>query len=209
MKVPERRAHAVGEIACDEALFEQLRALRKKLADERGVPPYIVFSDVSLRQMARIYPVSTGEFARISGVGQVKLRDFGAAFLNEIVDFLAAHPKQIFADESFLAPPTPSRARLNDTTRETMRSFLSGDSVEQIAQRRRLSMSTIYGHLAAAVDAGEKIDLNLLLAPAERDAIRAAFAKAGFSNLTGVHESLGGKFDYGLLRVCRAVEQRD
>jgi ATP-dependent DNA helicase RecQ len=207
MKVPERRAHAVGEIACDEALFEVLRGLRKKLADERGVPPYIVFSDVSLRQMARIYPVSTGEFARISGVGQVKLRDFGAVFMNEIVDFLATHPKQIFADESFLAPP-PSRARLNDTARETARNFLSGDSVEQIAQRRRLAVSTIYGHLAAAVDAGEKIDLNQLLTPAELEAVRAAFAKAGFNNLTGVHESLGGKFDYGLLRVCRAVEQR-
>ena len=207
MKVPERRAHAVGEIACDEALFEVLRALRKKLADERGVPPYIVFSDVSLRQMARLYPVSTGEFARISGVGQVKLRDFGAAFMNEIVDFLATHPKQIFADESFLAPP-PSRARLNDTTRETVRNFLSGDSVEQIAQRRQLSVSTIYGHLAAAVDAGEKIDLNQLLTPAEQETVRTAFARAGFNNLTGVHESLGGKFDYGLLRVCRAVEQR-
>jgi ATP-dependent DNA helicase RecQ len=207
MKVPERRAHAVGEIACDEALFEQLRALRKKLADERGVPPYIVFSDVSLRQMARIYPVSTGEFARISGVGQVKLRDFGVVFMNEIVDFLATHPKQIFADESFLAPP-PSRARLNDTTRETLRNFLSGESVEQIAQRRRLSVSTIYGHLAAAIDAGEKIDVNQLLTPAERETVRAAFARSGFNNLTGVHESLGGKFDYGLLRVCRAVEQR-
>ncbi len=207
MKVPERRAHSVGEIACDEALFEQLRALRKKLADERGVPPYIVFSDVSLRQMARVYPVSTGEFARISGVGQVKLRDFGAAFMNEIVDFLATHPKQIFADESFLAPP-PSRARLNDTTRETMRNFLSGDSAEQIARRRRLSVSTIYGHLASAVDAGERIDLNQLLTPAEQETVRAAFAKLGLSNLTGVHESLGGKFDYGLLRVCRAVQQR-
>jgi ATP-dependent DNA helicase RecQ len=207
MKVPERRAHAVGEIACDEALFEQLLVVRKGLADERGVPPHIIFSDVSLRQMARVYPVSTGEFARISGVSEVKLRDFGAPFMNEIVDFLATHPKQIFADESFLAPP-PSRARLNDTTRETVRNFLSGDSVEQIAQRRRLSVSTIYGHLAAAVDAGEKIDLNQLVTPAERETIRAAFAKAGFNNLTGVHEALGGKFDYGLLRVCRALQQR-
>jgi ATP-dependent DNA helicase RecQ len=207
MKVTERRAHAVGEIACDEVLFEQLRALRKKLADERGVPPYIVFSDVSLRQMARVYPANTGEFARISGVGQVKLRDFGAAFMNEIVDFLATHPKQIFADESFLAPP-PSRARLNDTARETLRHFLAGDSVEQIAKRRQFAVSTVYGHLAAAIDAGEKIDLNHLLSPAEREAIDSAFSTLGFGNLTGVHESLGRKFDYGLLRLCRAAQQQ-
>jgi hypothetical protein len=50
--------------------------------------------------------------------------------------------------------------------------------------------------------------LNQLLTLAERETIRAAFAKVGISNLTGVHESLGGRFDYGLLRVCRAVEQQ-
>ena len=69
---PEKRARA-GEIACDEALFEQLRRLRKQLADERNLPAYIVFSDVALRQMARYYPASPDEFMRISGVGEKKL----------------------------------------------------------------------------------------------------------------------------------------
>jgi ATP-dependent DNA helicase RecQ len=207
MKVPERRTHAVGEIACDEALFEQLRALRKRLADERGVPPYIVFSDVALRQMAHVYPTNDGEFARISGVGQVKLRDFGPPFIREIVDFLASHPKQIFADESFLPPAAP-RTRLNDTARETLRYFRNGDSVEQIVQRRQFAVSTIYGHLAAAIDAGEKIEIDQLVSPAERETIDAAFSQLGFGNLTGVHESLGRKFDYGLLRLCRAAQQR-
>ena len=54
--------HRAGEIACDEALFEKLRALRKQLADERAVPPYIIFSDVSLRQMARFYPANEQRF---------------------------------------------------------------------------------------------------------------------------------------------------
>src|SRR6266446_3656897 len=72
--------HHAGEIACDEALFERLRQLRKRLADERDVPAYIVFSDVALRQMARHYPQTEKEFARISGVGQRKLQEFGAVF---------------------------------------------------------------------------------------------------------------------------------
>ena len=55
---PEPAKHRAGEIACDEALFENLRQLRKQLADERGVPSYIIFSDVALRQMARFYPAS-------------------------------------------------------------------------------------------------------------------------------------------------------
>ncbi|HEY3915369.1 MAG TPA: RQC domain-containing protein, partial [Verrucomicrobiae bacterium] len=86
-----------GEITCDEELFERLRQLRKTLADERNVPAYIVFSDVSLRQMARNYPGSEEEFSRINGVGEKKLKEFGAAFLAEIAAHLQSHPRQIFA----------------------------------------------------------------------------------------------------------------
>jgi ATP-dependent DNA helicase RecQ len=182
--------------------------LRKRLADERGVPPYIVFSDVSLRQMARLYPTNENEFARISGVGQVKLRDFGETFIGEITSFLASNPHQIFADDSFAAP-LPSRApRLNDTARETLRHFRAGRNIEEIAKARMLAHSTICGHLTTAVEAGEVIDLNQLLTAAEQESIRAAFAKCGFGNLVGTHEHLGGKFDMSLLRLCRAAQQR-
>ena len=88
-KPAQRRA---GEISCDEALFEQLRRLRKRLADESGVPPYIVFSDVSLRQMARYYPSNEAEFAQISGVGEQKLKRFGKRFISEIAAHLRANP---------------------------------------------------------------------------------------------------------------------
>lgn len=104
MKVPEKRRPAIGEIACDETLFERLRVLRKQLADERGVPPYIIFSDVSLRQMARFYPKNRSEFARINGVGQRKLETFASVFLAEIEAHTRAHPRQIFADDAFSTP---------------------------------------------------------------------------------------------------------
>ena len=90
-----------------------LRQLRKQLADERGVPPYIVFSDVALRQMARFYPQGEAEFARISGVGDKKLREFGAVFMGEIAAHLHANPRQMFADDAFepcsLVKPTRLR----------------------------------------------------------------------------------------------------
>lgn len=88
-----------GEIGCDEELFERLRQLRKKLADERNVPAYIVFSDVALRQMARYYPANINEFTGISGVGEKKLEEFGSSFLAEIAAHLRERPRQIFADE--------------------------------------------------------------------------------------------------------------
>ena len=78
---PKRRT---GEIECDEALFEKLRVLRRQLADERDVPAYVIFSDVSLREMARRYPTTKKEFGEIPGVGERKLRDFAEVFIEAI-----------------------------------------------------------------------------------------------------------------------------
>jgi len=86
-----------GEIACDEELFELLRSLRRKLADERSVPAYIILSDVSLRWMARDYPIDMMSFGKIPGVGKTKLDDFGPAFVAEVRAYLEDNPKRSFA----------------------------------------------------------------------------------------------------------------
>ncbi len=90
------RDYGVGAIECDEKLFDRLRRLRKKIADERGLPAYIIFSDVSLRQMARHYPTTESEFARISGVGERKLADFGKVFMDSISAYLRNNPRLSF-----------------------------------------------------------------------------------------------------------------
>jgi ATP-dependent DNA helicase RecQ len=89
----KRSKHRAGEIECDEALFERLRVLRRRFADERDVPAYVIFSDVSLREMARDYPTTPAAFGRIPGVGQQKLRDFGEPFTAAIADYLATHSR--------------------------------------------------------------------------------------------------------------------
>jgi ATP-dependent DNA helicase RecQ len=204
---PETKVHHVGEIACDEVLFDRLRQLRKQLADERDVPAYIVFSDVSLRQMARNYPQTESEFARISGVGEKKLREFGGIFLGEIAAHLQMNARQIFADDSFIAPtaPPPMRSSLGDSARETLRRFRSGHSVEQIARERGVTTGTILGHLAEGVERGEPVDLQEIFTVAELAEIAAAFGRNGFGALGPVFESLGGKIDYGRLRLFRAA----
>ncbi|MDD5138723.1 MAG: DNA helicase RecQ [Verrucomicrobiales bacterium] len=201
---PETKVHHVGEIACDETLFERLRELRKRLADERDVPAYIIFSDVALRQMARNYPENERDFARISGVGEKKLREFGEVFLMEIAAHLATNPRQIFADDSFTAPPA-RKSSLNDTTRETLRRFRAGESAQQIAAGRQFATSTIYGHLATAIEAGETIDLNKLVSAEAQAEIATAFTRTGWGNIVGARELLGEKYDYGLLRIFRAA----
>ena len=204
---PETKTPRAGEISCDEILFDRLRQVRKTLADERTVPSYIIFSDVSLRQMARNYPASEKEFARISGVGEKKLQEFGAIFLAEIEAHLQSNPRQIFADDIFVAAPSP-KPHLNTTIRETLKYFQAGETVEAIARHRGLAVGTIYGHLATAIEAGERIELKQFLNDEEQKEIAAAFAKFGFGNITSARESLGNKFDYGLLRIFRATASR-
>ena len=95
-KRPTRRE---GEIACDEILFSHLRALRKRLADERGVPAYVVFGDTTLRQMAREYPVEIEAMDGITGVGAKKRAEYGATFAAAIAGFLAANPRVDFGSQ--------------------------------------------------------------------------------------------------------------
>jgi len=205
--VPETKVHHVGEISCDEVLFDRLRQLRKTLADERDVPAYIVFSDVSLRQMARNYPQTEADFARISGVGEKKLREFGRIFLDEIAAYLQTNARQIFADDSFTASaaPPPSRGSLGDSARETLRRFRAGQSVAQIARERDVTTGTIYGHLAEGIERGEPVDLQTIFTVAELTEVAAAFNRNGFGALGPVFEVLGGKIDYGRLRIFRAA----
>ena len=92
-----KRTRREGEIECDELLFDKLRALRRKLASEQGVPPYIVFGDVTLRWMARDYPVTPDEMHAISGVGEAKFRAYGEVFLTEIRDHVRVNPRRTFS----------------------------------------------------------------------------------------------------------------
>jgi ATP-dependent DNA helicase RecQ len=85
----KRRKNRAGEIECDEELFERLRIVRRKLADERNVPAYVIFSDVSLREMARLQPTTRSDFGRIAGVGEQKLRDFAEPFTASIKEHLS------------------------------------------------------------------------------------------------------------------------
>jgi ATP-dependent DNA helicase RecQ len=85
---PARRGRAAKPAATgggDDGLFETLRALRKRLADEAGMPPYIIFNDASLRDMAQRQPKTLEEFSTILGVGQAKLARYGAQFVEAIV----------------------------------------------------------------------------------------------------------------------------
>jgi ATP-dependent DNA helicase RecQ len=89
----KRVTHREGEIECDEILFARLREVRKKLADERGVPAYIIFGDTTLRELARAYPVRVDQLEGITGIGEKKRAEYGATFVAAIADFLHTNPR--------------------------------------------------------------------------------------------------------------------
>ena len=200
-----------GNLPCDEGLFGELRKLRKGLADAKGVPPYVVFGDISLREMARSYPQDERAFLAIPGVGRQKHSDYGEAFLGAIREWLAGNERQRF--EAVKAPPPApkmkSEGAMNGSALESLRAFQSGKSVGEVAMDRDLSQGTVAQHLAMAIESGDlKAEPRDFYTEEEERLIDAAAAEHGFERLGPLHEALGGAVTYDKLHVYRAFKQR-
>ncbi|PXA05353.1 DNA helicase RecQ [Coraliomargarita sinensis] len=215
MASPASRAKAKsGAIECDEGLFEVLRKLRKDLADARGVPPYVVFGDVALRQMARRYPRDDQAFLSIPGVGQRKLKEFGAPFIEVIDEWLLENDPRDFEPNGFLDPAPKMKKRedpdgLNSTSRATLEFFQQGKNVEAIAAERSLSPTTIETHLANSIEAGKLESLDGLVSETEFSLIREAVAEHGTAALRPVFDALGEETSFGKIRLTVAMLQRE
>ncbi|MDQ6654876.1 MAG: RecQ family ATP-dependent DNA helicase, partial [Verrucomicrobiota bacterium] len=196
-----------GDIECDELLFDQLRVVRRALADERNVPAYVIFSDVALREMARAYPTTTAEFRRIPGVGEQKLKDFAEPFLAATRAYLESNPRQVFGPAP--APRPSARVALNDSEAETLRRFQSGQSIDEIARARGFVPATIYSHLTLAIERGAPLTFDRFFTSDEQAEIAVAFARVGGRNLAGLREAVGGKYDFEQLRIFRAFASRN
>jgi ATP-dependent DNA helicase RecQ len=199
-----------GDIPCDEGLFAALRTVRKDLADARDVPPYVVFSDVALRHMARDYPTDPAALLHIPGVGERKLADFGAPMLEAIAVWIGNNTRQSFTPIRASAEPVrkmKSDNGLNATALATLESYKSGSTIDQIAKERGLATSTVESHLAKAIEAGEKLDPRSFYSADEEAEIRAAFIGHEGLALKPVFEKLGERIGYGILKLFLAFEQ--
>ncbi len=192
------------EAEYDRELFEQLRLLRKKIADEKKVPPFVVFGDMALRQMALYLPQSEDSFAKISGVGEEKLKTYGKIF-TEVIQAYAT--ENHLSEKNIPVRRSDRRRRLNSlvsTYRETQKLVLQKMSLEKMASMRGLSAGTIAAHIEKLVSSGEKIDIDYLRPSVEKfDKIKAAFQQSGGTALSLVREMLGERFSYEELRLAR------
>lgn len=196
-----------GDIPCDEELFTRLRDLRKKLADERNVPAYVIFSDVSLRHMARRYPETPEAFGSITGVGERKREEFGSLFVGEVLAHTREHPQQTFSEE-VPAPKPPRDRSLSDSVTYSLELFQQGKSIDEIATTRKLAPNTIHSHLVRAIEAGAELPTDLFYTAEEAVKMAEAFRTAGSEGLTPVKEQLGDSISYEKLRYYRALTQQ-
>jgi len=187
---------AVAEI---ELLFQRLRNLRKQLADEQSVPPYVIFADSTLKLMATQQPKTLTEFAQLSGVGSHKLARYGAEFLAEIQAYCQESPVQKEVSNTL---PT-------ETERLTLQLHQQGLSIEEIAQQRNLRRTTIVRHLADLLEKNQPVDLNCLVPLPHQEKIRQALQILGDKPLSQIRDYLGGEYLYDEIRLVRSVWRRE
>lgn len=178
------------------SLFETLRKLRYEISKEESVPAYVIFSDAALRQMETERPMSENELLAIDGVGKAKLEKYGDTFINAIIDFQKSKVVR--------------KKKEATTYIETLELFKNGLTVEEIAQKRKLGLSTIMSHLAKLYVDGADIDLESFISKEEVSQIAEAQIILESPNaLKPYFDYFEEKIDYGKIRLALAILEKE
>ncbi|TDE43178.1 DNA helicase RecQ [Flavobacterium rhamnosiphilum] len=196
INVDKSEIKEVKSKAVANSLFETLRKLRYEISKEENVPAYVIFSDAALRQMETERPMSDQELLTIDGVGKAKLEKYGDAFIKVIQDFQKAKGAK--------------KKKETTTYKETLELYKNGLSVEEIAQKRKLGLSTIMSHLAKLYVDGADIDLNPFISKEDVLQIAEAQIKLKFPNtLKPYFDYFEEKIDYGKIRLALAILEKE
>jgi ATP-dependent DNA helicase RecQ len=149
-----------------EALFEELAIVRKEVALAEGIPPYLVFTDATLTDMADKKPLTESDMKNISGVGERKYKQYGRKFLKVIYDFALEKMKQ-------------GEKITGGTYLLSFDMLRQGKSVEEIAKERNLASGTVVAHLTYLYENGYKIDLLQFINQTEITKVKQANATLG------------------------------
>lgn len=173
----------------EEGLFNALRELRKQIADSKGVPPYVVFSDATLKSMSADHPINPQEMSMISGVGDFKLEEYGDVFINEIQNYLAN------------SEVNNSNIR-GKTYLQTLHLIKEGLTIREISKSRNIHETTVYSHLAYLVEKQLIQDIKEYLSNEEIELIQDAVKTIGIDDaLKPLYDHLEEKIDYGKIRL--------
>jgi ATP-dependent DNA helicase RecQ len=194
----------------DTGLFEHLRSLRRKFAETANLPPYMIFSDRALAEMAAYLPQSPPQFAAINGVGRVKLETYGSDFIAAIAAYSADHgltrqPHPVVAPSTQTPGGERSTAKRSEEIGDL---FVSGRSLAALEDLYGIRRSTVLAHLRDYVRDGrhlaaECVRAECLLSPDVQDRILALFDDLGAERLAPVYDALQGSVDYEDLHLLR------
>ena len=202
----------------DRGLFEDLRTLRREIADERHVPPYVVFADVGLRDMARRRPTTLAGFLQVKGVGEKKCEDFGDQFVAHIVEYCQTHEltTDVVAPAAAAAPrPVRRTDGPSVSAIAAFPHFRSGLSVAETAQRMNRATSTVNGYLQEYLQHAQIVDATPWVSSAAAQRIEAAVQQVGDERLRPIFDLLEGQVPFEDIRVVvtclrnRATVQAD
>ncbi len=199
--VEKGKKRAGGRKDYDQALFDALRALRKQIADAASVPPFVVFSDATLAEMARNRPTNSRDMLQVSGVGEHKLQKYGKEFINVISGYNKDNSEKKasgFSDKDLALT-------MSDTQKETLRMYCEGYNLSGIAAQRGLKNSTIAAHLEELHNLGADVDLLQFVEADKVAAIRARLKEVGPGSMSLIKEGLPESINYEDIRFVRGA----
>ena len=192
------RGEEAGWEDVDRGLFEDLRGLRKEIAAERGVPPDVVFSDATLRDMARKQPRTAQAFLTVQGVGEKKLADFGDRFLERLAKAGVRRPPLEGAGHprGYGAP--------NQITQRAIEMFSAGASVEEVMTSLGRARSTTMQYLARYIETERPKSVRDWIDDETYAKVEAAAGQFGSKRLKPIFELLDEKVPYDVIRIVTA-----
>ncbi|MGB7086794.1 MAG: DNA helicase RecQ [Phormidesmis sp.] len=204
--VPSTKAVSTDLSPKESILLVQLKILRKRLADEQAVPPYIVFSDASLRHMSKDKPQTQAAFLKISGVGNRKLAQYGESFTKTIREFCQENGLEEIPTEAVTTATREPASKLDVTSTHltTYQLYQSGLPLSDISLKRDVRLSTITDHIAKLIEAGYEINLDRLVSTERQSVIKEAINKVGPHSLRDIREVTGETYDYQEIKLVRA-----
>ncbi len=200
----------------DESVFQVLRLLRRSIAQAEQLPPYVVFSDATLREMACYLPQDEAALLNITGVGEVKLEKYGGLFLAKIRELVQEQISAAGTGRSageVTQPARPSPPPEDDDSRTsgspktpsyllTWQLYQGGQRLPAIASQRQLSITTIQGHLIEAARQGYQINWDHFIKSDQEEQIIEIARRLGADRLKPIKEALPDSIDYFMIRVA-------
>lgn len=209
--VPTRTSKgSKSNLVGDQVLVQQLKAERKQLSDAGAVPPYAIFADRSLNEMAHYFPQSEHSMLKIHGVGQAKFDKYGERFLAIIKAFADNNNKAEVENDKLVTSKAKSTAsNISGKTLEIVARFEDGYSVLALAEQNKVKMNTIYGHLYKYVQLGHKLKkpevllAEMALTETQLSNGLIAFKQCGHERLKPVYDELQEALTYEQLHLLR------